>query len=76
MGLGVKIDLGDIDPLPRGDIFDLQRRLNALGFNAGTPDGRTGPMTRKAIKGYQRKHGIPADGFPDSRLIEHVRKQS
>ena len=72
----LRADLGDANPLTRRDIFDLQRRLNALGFNAGTPDGRTGPMTRKAIKGYQRKHGIPADGFPDSQLIEHVRKQS
>ena len=72
----LRADLGDANPLTRRDIFDLQQRLNALGFNAGPPDGRTGPMTRKAIKGYQRKHGIPADGFPDSQLIEHVRKQS
>jgi len=67
--------LGDVSPLSRRDIFDLQRRLNALGFNAGKPDGRAGPMTWKAIKEYQRKHNQPADGFPNSELIEHVRKQ-
>ncbi len=71
----LRADLGDVEPLIRDDIFDLQRRLNALGFLAGTPDGRPGPMTRKAIKGYQRKHGLPADGFPNSQLIEHVRNQ-
>ena len=68
-------DLGDVEPLTRHDISDLQRRLNALGFLAGAPDGRPGPMTRRAIKGYQRKYGLPADGFPNSQLIEHVRKQ-
>ncbi len=72
----LRSDLGDVSPLSRHDIFDLQRRLNALGFNAGNPDGRTGPMTWKAIKEYQRKHSLPADGFPNSQLIKHVRKQS
>ena len=71
----LRSDLGDVSPLSRHDIFDLQRRLNDLGFNAGVPDGRTGPMTWKAIKEYQRKHSLPADGFPNSQLVEHVRKR-
>ena len=72
----LRAELGDINPLSRHDILDLQRRLNALGFNSGKPDGRVGPMTSKAIKKYQRRHSLPADGFPNSQLIEHIKKQS
>lgn len=71
----IKADLGDVNPLPRSDVFDMQRRLSQAGFDAGTPDGRVGPMTRKAIKGYQRKFGLPPDGFPNSDLIKHLRER-
>ena len=39
-------------PMMRGDdVAELQRQLNALGFDAGTIDGIFGPGTRRAITG-------------------------
>lgn len=40
----------------------LQKRLNALGFNAGTADGAFGPKTESAVKAFQRAKGLTADG--------------
>lgn len=71
----IKAGLGDVTPLSRAEILDMQRRLSQAGFDAGAPDGRVGPMTRRAIKGYQRKYGLPPDGFPGSALIKHLRSR-
>lgn len=40
----------------------LQKRLNTLGFNAGTADGAFGPKTEAAVKAFQRAKGLTADG--------------
>jgi peptidoglycan hydrolase-like protein with peptidoglycan-binding domain len=41
----------------------LQQRLNALGFNVGTPDGSFGPGTKAQVIAFQTSKGItPADG--------------
>lgn len=69
----LKAGLGSTKPLARADILDMQRRLNAAGFDAGAPDGRVGPMTRRAIKAYQSRQGLPPDGFPSRELIETLR---
>ena len=67
--------LSTADSLSRDNILDMQRLLNRHGFDAGTPDGRVGPMTRKAIKGYQTKVALPPDGFPTPALIKRLRGQ-
>jgi membrane-bound lytic murein transglycosylase B len=58
------------------DIKELQRLLSALGFEVGGPDGIVGPNTRIAIKAYQNKAKLPADGFPTMDLIERIRSKS
>jgi peptidoglycan hydrolase-like protein with peptidoglycan-binding domain len=41
----------------------LQQRLNALGFNVGTPDGVFGAGTKTQVIAFQTQKGIsPADG--------------
>ena len=40
----------------------LQRRLNALGFDAGREDGILGPETEAALRQFQRDAGIATDG--------------
>jgi len=40
----------------------LQRRLGAIGFDAGIPDGIFGRGTRKAVKHFQRVSQLKADG--------------
>ena len=43
------------------DVEELQRLLTEQGFNA-TTDGIFGSGTEKAVKAFQEKHGLVADG--------------
>ena len=43
----------------------VQRRLVAAGFAAGAPDGVFGPMTRAAIRAWQRSRGGSPSGYLD-----------
>jgi N-acetylmuramoyl-L-alanine amidase len=50
-------------PMLRGDdVAELQRRLNALGFDAGREDGILGTDTEHAIRQFQLNSGATADG--------------
>lgn len=50
-------------PMTRGDdVTDLQRRLGALGFDAGWLDGIFGPDTERAVRDFQHNQGITPDG--------------
>lgn len=56
-------------PSFRGDdVRALQRRLNALGFDAGREDGFLGPQTDRALRDFQRNVGQEPDGIvgPDT----------
>lgn len=52
---------------------DIQRELNQLGYDAGTPDGLMGARTRWAIQAYQRERGLSEDGQPTAALLSHIR---
>ena len=45
----------------------IQIGLWSLGFNPGSPDGRFGERTRKAIREWQAARGESATGFLDSK---------
>jgi N-acetylmuramoyl-L-alanine amidase len=50
-------------PMLRGDdVAALQRRLNALGFDAGREDGILGDNTTAALLEFQRNAGLTSDG--------------
>jgi N-acetylmuramoyl-L-alanine amidase len=50
-------------PMLRGDdVADLQRRLGALGFDAGRVDAMFGEQTLRALEDFQRNAGLLADG--------------
>jgi N-acetylmuramoyl-L-alanine amidase len=56
-------------PSFRGDdVRALQRRLNALGFDAGREDGFLGAQTNGAVRDFQRNVGQEPDGIvgPDT----------
>ena len=58
------------------DVFELQERLNILGFSCGEPDGCFGVHTEAAVKQFQESQGMLADGmaFPDTfDAIERLR---
>ena len=49
-------------PMLRGDdVADLQRRLGALGFDAGKVDGIFGVQTNLALRDFQRNAGLTVD---------------
>jgi N-acetylmuramoyl-L-alanine amidase len=57
------------DPSFRGDdVLELQRRLNALGFDAGKQDGLFGARTSEAVREFQINVGGEGDGLvgPDT----------
>ncbi len=54
------------------DIKALQAQLNALGYDSGFPDGAPGLKTQQAIRAYQIKHHLPADGFASEDLVSRV----
>ena len=65
----------DDAPLYRTDVLDLQYLLTAAGFDTGKPDGMVGPMTRAAVKAYQKANGLPPDGYPTQDLLSDLRKR-
>ncbi len=52
---------------------EVQRRLARLGFYAGDADGRFGSQTRAAVRQFQLRRGLAADGYADLALLRHLR---
>jgi len=62
-------------PSMRGDdVRDLQRRLNALGFDAGKDDGIFGHETHDAVYDFQRNTGLEADGIAGHETIDALER--
>ncbi|MGE3230152.1 MAG: peptidoglycan-binding protein, partial [Hyphomicrobium sp.] len=61
-----------LEPLPDGEVLrlgdrgalveKLQQALAGLGYDVGTPDGRFGDGTRKAVIAFQKKSKLKSDG--------------
>jgi membrane-bound lytic murein transglycosylase B len=63
----------DMAPLRVANLREIQRLLQAMGYDI-MADGRAGKMTRAAIRDWQLKAGLPADGFPSNELLARLRK--
>ena len=50
-------------------VVAVQRRLARAGYYHGSIDGVAGNQTRRAIRAYERTHGLPADGQIDDELL-------
>ncbi|MGN0804154.1 MAG: spore cortex-lytic enzyme [Candidatus Coproplasma sp.] len=46
-----------------GEVKEVQRRLKEWGYLDGAVDGIYGPATVEAVKKFQRKNGLTADGI-------------
>jgi peptidoglycan hydrolase-like protein with peptidoglycan-binding domain len=44
-------------------VRQLQEALKELGYDPGAIDGKFGDRTERAVKDFQRDHGLPADGI-------------
>lgn len=54
-------------------IFELQERLNELGYKVGTVDGVAGPRTVEALKKYQSDNKLTPSGTVDPETIRKLR---
>lgn len=54
---------------PDSAFREIQQRLNALGYDAGSPDGLEGPKTRSAITAFQKDYGIYPDGVASTEVL-------
>ena len=54
---------------------DAQKRLNALGYPVGKPDGIMGRHTRSQLQRFQKAHHLAATGRLDAGTIEALRAQ-
>ncbi len=67
---------------PRGDRalslserMELQRRLNAAGFDTAGVDGRMGPATHTAVRAWQAQNGMGPDGYISAAFLERLRRE-
>ncbi|MFT3813078.1 MAG: peptidoglycan-binding domain-containing protein [Acidovorax sp.] len=51
-------------------VREAQERLNALGYNVGTPDGAAGAKTATALRQFQKDKGIPVTGRVDTATAD------
>lgn len=53
-------------------VADVQQALLRQGFDPGPVDGIAGPMTRAAVRTYQRSVGLEEDGVIDRALFRQL----
>lgn len=67
---------GTLRTLKNGDrsaaVRAVQRKLRALGFYHGWPDGVFGDGTQKAVDAARRVYGLPANGLVDWALYHKL----
>jgi len=51
------------------ELAEVQKKLNKLNFDCGTPDGKMGTMTRNAIVAFQESKGLDPDGALGAKTI-------
>ncbi|HEV7327270.1 MAG TPA: lytic murein transglycosylase [Bosea sp. (in: a-proteobacteria)] len=59
--------------LDKAGTTDVQRRLKALGLYNHDADGRIGTGTREAVRQYQLRVGMLADGYPTPALLARMK---
>src|SRR5207237_847861 len=61
--------------LTRAEVYELQQRLVARGFDAGAPNGRFGAKSRAALRDFQARSGLIPDGFATVAVLERLRER-
>lgn len=60
-------------PLDEAGRTELQARLNAAGFPLQKIDGKVGPESIAAIRGFESQRGLPVTGHPSLELLTILR---
>ncbi len=67
---------GESPILSRTDRLELQTLLDKNGYDVGEPDGVLGKKSREAIRAFQKKQGVPQDGFATMSLLFTLRQMN
>ncbi|KZE45154.1 spore cortex-lytic enzyme [Brevibacillus parabrevis] len=59
-----------------GDVWDLQYRLQILGYYQDKLDGSFGANTAQAVRQFQKAYGLPADGIAGENTWRSLKKVS
>ncbi len=59
-------------PMQGYDVRQLQQNLSCLGFSPGSIDGIFGPQTLAAVKQFQSRQGLPADGLVGKQTADVI----
>ncbi|WP_368184785.1 lytic murein transglycosylase [Aestuariibius sp. HNIBRBA575] len=66
-------DAGNAETGLNGDqMKELQRKLQARGYDVGGVDGILGAKTRSAVQAEQARLGLPADAWPTPALLNRL----
>lgn len=73
---GPPIERGSGFRLPGGSerVRELQVGLRELGYPLVDGDGQFGPRTERAVKEFQRRHGLPRSGVVRRRTVRELRE--
>jgi hypothetical protein len=55
-------------------VSEAQEHLAHLGYYTGKIDGKMGPQTKRAIKNFQREHGLKPDGVLGPKTLKALRE--
>jgi photosystem II stability/assembly factor-like uncharacterized protein len=58
-----------VAPKANDTVRRAQQALNAAGYNVGTPDGRAGTLTAKALRKFQSDNHLPVSGKFDGLTL-------
>lgn len=63
----------DKPQLSKDETQEAQNILARLGYEIGEPDGRVGSKTREAVRSFQERKGLKADGYPTHAVLKQLR---
>ncbi len=63
----------DEPQLGHAERIEVQKRLAALGYDVGEPDGRIGSRTREALRDFQERRGHLPDGWPTPKMLQALK---
>ena len=56
-------------------VRQVQQKLNAIGYHAGTVDGVLGPQTESALRRFQRARNLDATGHIDAKTLAALERE-
>ncbi len=59
--------------LTKAESIEVQKKLSALGYPIEKFDGKLGENSREAIRNFQLKQGMIADGYPSVEVLRALR---